>query len=201
MSSDTAEFPPEATDTEHLSIVMTTLSQVFQTHHESIESTLQEIAHAVRDCVPGAEEVSISLARRGHKVQARVATGPVAAGVDDLQTELHDGPCLHALFEHRAIRISNMRTELRWPRFASAAHTAGIGSMLSLQLFVEHVHLGALNLYSRSTRAFDAYSECIALLFAAHAAIAAAGALHETHRSPIATRSPTGSQSNMRGLQ
>jgi len=41
--------------------------------------------------------------------------------------------------------------------------------MLSLQLFVEHVHLGALNLFSNKPRAFDAYSECIALLFATHA--------------------------------
>ncbi len=192
MSPDMAEFPPAAADTEQLSVVMSTLFHVFQTHHESVDATLQEIALAVRNCVPGAEQASISIARRGHTVRTLAATGPVAAEVDGLQTELGDGPCLHALFECRAVRISDTRTERRWPRFASAAHTAGIGSMLSLQLFVEHVHLGALNLFSNKPRAFDAYSECIALLFATNAAIAAAGALQEEHPSPIAAQEPNG---------
>lgn len=181
-----AEFPLEGSDTEQLSVVMSTLYNVFQTHHQNIETTLQEITHAVRDCVPGAEQASISIARYGHAVQACAATGLVAAEVDSLQTELGDGPCLHALFECRAVSIPDMRTERRWPRFALAAHVAGIGSMLSLKLFVENAHLGALNLYSNKPRAFDSYSECIAFLFATHAAIAAAGKLHEDSPSPVA---------------
>ncbi len=84
---------------------MSTLFHVFQTHHESVDATLQEIALAVRNCVPGAEQASISIARRGHTVRTLAATGPVAAEVDGLQTELGDGPCLHALFECRAVRI------------------------------------------------------------------------------------------------
>lgn len=188
---DMAGFPTcEATDTDQLSAVMSTLARVFQPYHESIESMLQEIANAVRDCVPGAEQASISVARRGHMVQARADTGSIAAEVDVLQTELGDGPCLQALFEDRTIRVSDMSTERRWPRFAPAAYAAGIGSMLSIQLYIDYERLGALNAYSSTTRAFDAYSESVGLLFATHAAIAAAGAQHEEQHSSIVTSKP-----------
>ncbi|MCY1245216.1 ANTAR domain protein [compost metagenome] len=44
--------------------------------------------------------------------------------------------------------------------------------MLSIQLFVEGDKLGALNLYGQDVNVFDDESEQIALLVAAHAAIA-----------------------------
>jgi hypothetical protein len=36
-----------------------------------------------------------------------------------------------------------MAQEQRWPRFAAAAHEAGVGAMLSLQLYVEGDSLGS----------------------------------------------------------
>ena len=48
--------------------------------------------------------------------------------------------------------------------------------MLSFQLYVERDNLGALNLYSADACAFDDESEHVGLLFAAHAAVAMAGA-------------------------
>jgi len=48
--------------------------------------------------------------------------------------------------------------------------------MLSIQLYVEGDDLGALNLYGRAPHAFTDESEDIGLLFAAHAAVAYAGA-------------------------
>jgi len=38
-----------------------------------------------------------------------------------------------------------MRVEQRWPEFARRAAEVGIGSMLSLQLYVSGDNLGALN--------------------------------------------------------
>ena len=48
--------------------------------------------------------------------------------------------------------------------------------MLAIQLYVTGDNLGALNLYSEATEAFDDESEHVGLLLAAHAAIAMAGA-------------------------
>jgi hypothetical protein len=52
----------------------------------------------------------------------------------------------------------------------------GIHSMLAFQLYVVEDNLGALNLYSADTDAFNDESEHVGLLFAAHAAVATAGA-------------------------
>jgi GAF domain-containing protein len=57
----------------------------------------------------------------------------------------------------------------------------GIGSMLSLQLYVSGDNLGALNLHSTAPDAFNAESEHVGLLLAAHAAVAMASAQREEH--------------------
>jgi len=72
---------------------------------------------------------------------------------DELQTELDDGPCLRAVWEQQTVRIPDMATESRWPRFAAAAIHAGVGAMLCFQLFVEGDNLGALNLYGATAGA------------------------------------------------
>jgi len=69
-----------------------------------------------------------------------------------------------------------MTREDRWPDFTRRALDLGIRSMLSFQLYVAEDTLGALNLYSDQAAAFTDESENIGLLFAAHAALAMAGA-------------------------
>ena len=53
--------------------------------------------------------------------------------------------------------------------------------MLSLHLFAVRGDLGALNLYAGARGVFDHGSEELATVFAAHAAIALAGAQEEAH--------------------
>ena len=55
----------------------------------------------------------------------------------------------------------------------------GAGSSLSFRLFVGADDLGALNLYATEPHAFGAESEDVGLVFAAHAAVALAGARPE----------------------
>ena len=84
----------------------------------------------------------------------------------------HWGPCRQALLDHRSYRIDDMSTDTRWPRFAAAADARGVRSMLGYALFTSDRTLGTLGLYSSKRNAFDANSEVIGELFAAHAAIA-----------------------------
>jgi hypothetical protein len=105
-------------------------------------------------------------------VTSEAASGDLPQAVDALQEHLQEGPCLDAAYLHATVRVSNMATETRWPRFAPAALAEGAAGMLSLQLYVQDDDLGALNLFSRRAGAFTDESEHVGLMFAAHAAVA-----------------------------
>jgi GAF domain-containing protein len=96
------------------------------------------------------------------------------------------GPCLDAVYEQQTVRLADMTAEDRWPEFTRRATHLGVRSMLSFQLYVEQDNLGALNLYSRDTNAFDDESEHVGLLFATHAAVAMSGAQQQEQLSRAA---------------
>jgi hypothetical protein len=96
--------------------------------------------------------------------------------VDQAQYETGQGPCLDSLYEQQTLRLSDICSEPRWPDFCARAGQLGVRSMLAVQLYVEGDNLGALNLHSRQVDAFSDESEQVALMFAAHAAVAVAGA-------------------------
>jgi len=89
---------------------------------------------AAVQAVPGAENAAIILVLGRKTVQSHAATSPRARRMDELQTELRDGPCLTAIWEQETVHIPDMAAESRWPRFAAAE--AGVGAMLCFQLFV-----------------------------------------------------------------
>lgn len=140
----------------------------------NLQMTLDVVVHSAIHTVPGATEASISEIQRRSDVTTRAATGELPRAVDQAQYELGEGPCLDSLYRHRTVRLSDLKTEQRWPRFVVKARELGVGSMLAVQLFVEGGNLGALNLFSRDVNAFDDESEHVALLFASHAAVAMA---------------------------
>jgi GAF domain-containing protein len=146
---------------------------------KGLEHTLEAIVHAAAETVPGADEASITSVVRRREVQTIAATSPLPRSVDQAQYETGQGPCLSSLYEGQTVRLSDMRSEPRWPEFAARASKLGVGSMLAAQLYVEGDNLGALNLHSRQLDAFSNESEQVALMFAAHAAVAFAGAKAE----------------------
>jgi len=158
-------------------------------HEEGSEETLAHVVRSAIDLVPGASEGSISLVVGRREVQSRGSSGDLPTEVDRIQSETGQGPCLDAVFEHQTVSVPDVASDARWPEFARQAARAGAMSMLSFQLFVEGDNLGALNLYGAVPHAFDADSEHIGLLFAAHAAVAFSGARkQETLRAGLATR-------------
>ena len=147
--------------------------------HDDPAVLLAEIVSAAVAMVPGADEGSISVVHGRRNVFSEAPVGDLPVQIDALQYETGQGPCLDAAYEQHTVRVDDLATEQRWPRFARRASETGAVSMLSLQLFVEGDNLGALNLYSRSPDAFTDESEQIGLLFASHAAIAYAGVRKE----------------------
>jgi len=162
-----------------LGAVMSELARTLQREHASEHDTLAAVTAAAVQAVPGADNAAITLVVGRTKVQTHAATGARARRMDELQTELDDGPCLTAIWEQETVHIPDMATESRWPRFAAAAAQAGVGSMLCFQLFVHGDTLGALNLYTPTADAFTEDSETIGRIFATHAAVALAAAQQE----------------------
>ena len=81
---------------------------------------------------------------------------PVAARVDEVQYELDDGPCLHAMRDGHMVRIEDTADKAGWPEFEAQAASHGIRSCLALPLNADGKPVGALNLYARAASAFGA---------------------------------------------
>lgn len=154
---------------------MSSLARLLETKDDT-DTMLDEVVAAAVRLVPGTQDGSISMVTGRSRVTSRHASSVLPEVVDEIQSETGQGPCLDAVFDQQTVRVDDMSTEQRWPRFARRAHAAGARSMLSLQLYVEGDNLGALNLYSREADAFDDESEEVGLLFASHAAVAFSGA-------------------------
>jgi GAF domain-containing protein len=167
--------------TDNLGEVMGQVARSPQEEHGDVEATLQTITATAVGAVPGAEECTISYVTGRRSVEPRASTGDLPLQVDEIQDSIEEGPCLDSVWEQRTVRIDDMRDEPRWPRFAAEAVELGVLSSLSLQLFVQGDNLGALNLYAREPHAFGEESEDVGLVFAAHAAVALAGAQQEQH--------------------
>lgn len=134
------------------------------------------------DLVPGADAGGISLVRARRTVTSAAATSPAARHLDELQTELGQGPCLDAVYIQRSTRVDDLAAETaRWPALAARAGEIDMASMLCLQLFVEGDNLGALNLLGAQPSAFTDASEHVGLLLAAHTAVAVADARQLEH--------------------
>jgi len=178
---DNGPGQPSAHDTggsdgrDELAVLFSGFARTVQQQRDP-DDTLLEIVRAAVDLIPGCDEGSISVVLDRRTVTSQAASGELPRVVDALQEEVWQGPCLDAVYEHETVRVADMASETRWPKFAARAHEAGAAGMLSIQLYVEGDNLGALNLFSRRPWAFDDESEHVGLLFASHAAIAYAAA-------------------------
>jgi GAF domain-containing protein len=142
--------------------------------------------------VAGAEHAGISLIEGTH-IRTEAATDELVERIDEQQYELQQGPCLEALRHHVTVRSDDFEHEGRWPGFAEAAMRFGVQSMLSVQLFVEGSNLGVLNMYAMKPNAFTDHDESVAILLAAHAAIAMKGSTVEANlRTALESRDTIG---------
>jgi GAF domain-containing protein len=148
---------------------------------DDADAVLDTIVTAVVSTVPGAEEASISLARRGRQVVSAAATSDLPRRFDELQTETRQGPCMDSMYTHETVRVDDLAEDERWPRLARRAGELGLASVLCVQLFVAGDDLGAINLLARRPGAFTDESERVALVFASHAAVAVAQARKLNH--------------------
>ena len=141
------------------------------------EGTLEQVLETVTALVPHADDVGITLTGRRGGITTPAANGPVPTRSDKLQETLGEGPCVDAIWVERLIVAPDLRVEPRWPRWAPrVVEELGVHSMMCVRLFTHADTVGAINLFSHRTDAFDAQDRDRVQAAAAHAAVAVATA-------------------------
>src|SRR5580704_4295647 len=100
---------------------------------ESVEQFLHEMALLAAGLVSGGLCCGMTMQPSGRPVTL-ACSDPVAAQVDEVQYELDDGPCLHAMRHAQMVRITDTSEKVRWPEFEARAEAHGIRSCLALPL-------------------------------------------------------------------
>lgn len=193
----------EGVDHGQLSVAqqMAELAQALTLAH-TLERTAQVVAEVAASLIPGAQEVSMSLARRGVGIETIASRGSLPGRADAAQVDTGQGPCIEAAWKEQIARLEDTETDRRWPTFSARAKALGVGSMLSLQLSLprerEDDRIGAINCYSRAPRSFGRDSETIGMFIAIHASVGVAAAEREEQlRLAIGTRDVIGQAKGM----
>jgi GAF domain-containing protein len=149
----------------------------------TMDTLLSGVAELAKSVVAGAIEVSVSLVGK-NRATTVVATGELAAALDERQYDEDSGPCLAAAQTGSVTSISDMRTETRWPTFTKAAVEAGALSSLSTPIPLQHPATAALNMYGATPGAFGPEAVSLAGSFAGYAGVALANMhLYESTRT------------------
>jgi GAF domain-containing protein len=149
----------------------------------TIEEFLREVPRiAVRHVAEGAI-CGMTIRPEGRPVTA-AASDPVAAGVDEVQYRLDDGPCPQAMRDGHVVAIDDTGWSQRWPEFEAQAAAAGIRSCLAIPMQAVPADdmpaddapaaIGVLSLYARDTAAFGDEQAQRAEQFAENATVALA---------------------------
>jgi hypothetical protein len=127
--------------------------------------------------VPGCDHASLMICDGACRTAA--VSDPIALKVDQLELALGSGPCLDALQKQTVQMASDLSAGSRWPMFSArvVAETRVRGA-LSIWLPVDRARVGALNLFSATTNAFDKASVERAIVLAAFATVATNAAAH-----------------------
>ena len=141
-------------------------------NEQSLGQVLHQVAELARTAVPGADEVSVTLIKRGRPTSVAF-TGDLAVVLDERQYADGFGPCVDAARTSRVITIEDTARCLRYPEFAALARRKGVLRSLSVNLPTRQGINAALNIYGTGTAGpFDQTALDIAVAFAGYAAIA-----------------------------
>jgi len=143
---------------------------------ETVESVLELIVSLAGTTITAAVGAGVTLVDGEGGLATTSASGPVVRDADALQYELGEGPCLAALAECAPVRIDDVTTERRWPRWCAEAARAGLRSVLSVPLVTDEGCHGAIKLYATVPGAFGPSDEHTLTKFAARAAVLVANA-------------------------
>jgi len=114
----------------------------------SIQTILDHLVDRVVEVIPvdGAGVLLMDSDTEHHFV---AASDDLILGVEALQMDLQEGPCLQAYRSGEAVSVQDIATDTTFPQFSEGAAKAGLGSVYSFPLRLDERRLGALELYSK----------------------------------------------------
>jgi transcriptional regulator with GAF, ATPase, and Fis domain len=144
---------------------------------DSVERTLRVIVDTAPDFVKEAGHAGITALRDNRTLDSPAYTDELVLRLDRVQSEVGEGPCMTAAGRNEILRVDDLATDGRWPRFAARAAELGVGSMIACGLRADgYPRKAALNLHALRPGAFDRTTAHIASLYAEHASLALANA-------------------------
>lgn len=138
----------------------------------SVGDVLSDVTAAALELIPGVGTAGVLLIGKGAKFESLAGTSELPHQLDELQMMYQEGPCVEAALNEVIVRTDDFRHEPRWPRYSQAAVEIGVLSGLSFKLYTADRTAGALNLFAFEPNVWDAESETIGTVLAAHAAAA-----------------------------
>lgn len=149
------------------------------------EAALHRIVELAVKYVDGCRCASIS-SMRGKQPQQLASSDEVAGQLDQLQSELAEGPGLDAARMDVNYVVNDLIHEDRWPRFAGlAVRATPIRSVLAFKLVDGPPSV--LTMYGEGTDAFTDQAIDIATIFASHASSLLALMAAEDHSANLET--------------
>lgn len=121
----------------------------------SLESVLQGVADGVRIAVPELSAVSVTTVDDNGRYTAAVATDKRALAVDQVEYDLHLGPCVEAFETGEDQFVDDVRTDPRWPPFNEEAQRQGFLSVAGIVLKTRGRTYGALDLFADPAHGID----------------------------------------------
>ncbi|HEY5455741.1 MAG TPA: GAF domain-containing SpoIIE family protein phosphatase [Acidothermaceae bacterium] len=114
----------------------------------SIQKILDHLVDRVVEVIPisGAGVLLMDSDTEHHFV---AASDDVIHGIETLQMQLQEGPCLQAYRTGLHVAIRDLAHDTTFARFSPAAAQAGLGSVYSFPLRLDDRQLGALELYAK----------------------------------------------------
>ena len=155
------------------------LAELAQALHASPTptQTAEDVVSYARDQLD-ADYASITLIRRGDRLETIAPSDPITAEIDQLQYDLDEGICRDSTWSGATLVSQSLATDPRWPQWAPKAAALGVASMIAAELTgTQGQRMGSVNLYWTDEQQFTSDDLAYAQLFARHAAIALTSAL------------------------
>ena len=155
---------------EELSAVFARMSGLLLSE-ETVCTAVGLVTALATDAVPGAVGAGVTLVDEEGRKTTSGASDPVVEKADSAQYELDEGPCLTAWAQRALVRVDEIGSDERWPRWCRAVEPLGLRAALSAPLVAGDRSLGAVKVYAQVPGAFDRHAEHLMVMFAAQAAI------------------------------
>jgi GAF domain-containing protein len=146
---------------------------------DRLEDTLDVIARAARESVPGFDHVGVSVVQRDGAINTMASTGGLVREMDTLQYEFDQGPCMDAIRHETLVLVEDLLNQAHnWPIYAPRAWSVGVRAQMGVRVRTSQETFGSLNFYSTAANTIDPEAPRRAALFAGDAAIALDHARH-----------------------